>query len=137
MKFLTIECEAEVVATIQSQLPGVMAVYVFGSAASNEVREDSDIDIAVLGKSVFDPLVLWDCRQSLAVKLGRDVDLIDLRAVSTVLRMQVFTAGHRILDDSNGESGRYESLTYSDYARLNEERAGILKDIKNRGSVYG
>lgn len=137
MKFLTLEREAEVVAHIQSQLPQVMAIYVYGSEARNEVRDDSDVDIAVLGEHYFEPLKLWNCRQNLAVKLGRDVDLIDLRAVSTVLRMQVFTDGHLILDNSNGQSGSYESLTYSDYARLNEERAGILEDIKNRGSVYG
>jgi len=28
-------------------------------------------------------------------------------------------------------------LFFSDYARLNEERAGILADIRQRGSVYG
>ncbi|MCC5862855.1 MAG: hypothetical protein JJT93_13220 [Gammaproteobacteria bacterium] len=31
----------------------------------------------------------------------------------------------------------FETFVYADYARLNEERAGILQDVLARGRVHG
>lgn len=53
------------------------------------------------------------------------------------MRMQVISTGECL--DAPNETARleFEMYTYSDYARLNEERRDILKRIRASGLVYG
>jgi hypothetical protein len=69
----------------------------------------------------------------LATRLHRDVDLIDLRAASTVMRMQVLSIGTCLATFDDLARRTFEMYTYADYARLNEERRDILKGITARG----
>lgn len=68
---------------------------------------------------------------------GRDVDLVDLRAASTVLRARVIAEGERLFCAAESLCAEFEDVAFSAYARLNEERRAILQDIQQRGSVYG
>jgi len=65
------------------------------------------------------------------------VDLIDLSNASTAMRIQIVANGERLYAKNKNEAAIFEDFVYSDYARLNEERAGILQDISSRGTVYG
>lgn len=67
----------------------------------------------------------------------RDVDFVDLRAASTVMRMQIVSTGTVLFESDRAVRQAFEVHTYSAYALLNEERAGILEDIHERGRVYG
>ncbi len=100
-------------------------------------RTDSDIDVAILERAPFDSATLWDLSQRLAIKLGREVDLVDLAASSTVLQAQIITNGERLFCSDPLYSDSYEDYILSAYAHLNEERRGILSDVLNRGSIYG
>jgi len=71
------------------------------------------------------------------VALRRDVDLIDLRAASTVVRMQVIVHGMALAVFDAHEQRLFETYTYSDYTRLNEERKGILDQVQRERTVYG
>jgi len=62
---------------------------------------------------------------------------VDLRAASTVMAMQVVGPGTVLYESDPEERGRFEDLTFSLYARLNEERRGILDRVAREGSVYG
>ncbi|MCC5873296.1 MAG: nucleotidyltransferase domain-containing protein [Gammaproteobacteria bacterium] len=121
---------------LRARLPELRAIYLFGSMATGDGHGESDADLAVLGASAFDPARLFDLTGELADVLHRDVDLIDLTRASTVMRAQIIAFGRRIFGQG-GELEAYESRALSDYARLNEERAGILEDIARRGSVHG
>ena len=98
---------------------------------------DSDIDLALLSKQKLPEIKTWALAQTLAAKYSRDVDLIDLNQASTVMRMQVISKGQRIYCSNEQSCEMFEDFVFSDYARLNEERAGILEDIGQRGAVYG
>jgi predicted nucleotidyltransferase len=127
----------EIVQHILDSVPDVIAVYQFGSTARGETRPESDVDIAVLASSPIQAQRRFEIEQELANRLHRDVDLVDLREASTVMRMQVLSTG-RCLESRNDLARRqFEMYAYSDYARLNEERREILKQITTRGSVYG
>jgi hypothetical protein len=65
------------------------------------------------------------------------VDLVDLRAASTVLAIQVVGGGLLLFDGDPAERGRFEDLCYSRYARLNEERREILDRVSREGTVHG
>lgn len=112
-------------------------IYLFGSAARNELREDSDVDIAFLTKSDIDQYICFMKAQELADIFKRDVDLINLNTSSTVFSAQVVGTGKNIYCSDNTKRMYFEMRTLKEYALLNEEREVILNKIKERGSVYG
>jgi len=68
--------------------------------------------------------------------LSRDVDLINLRRVPTVLRKEVIAADRRIYSGDEYAADEFEMLTLSLYQKLNEERAGIVEDAMAGGRLY-
>jgi len=122
---------------IRKSVPDLIALYRFGSQAKGTARRDSDVDLAVLAHDPIPNLRRFELAQELALQLHRDVDLVDLRNASTVMRMQVLSTGTCL--DTQDESARreFEMYAYSDYARLNEERREILKRISASGLVHG
>lgn len=121
---------------IAAQAGPVIALYLFGSVAADAQRPDSDIDLAMLVEKPLTELQRWSLAQDLAVELGKNVDLIDLRSASTVLRSQILHASHKLYVADAAAVAKFEDFIVGDYARLNEERAGILADIAERGSVH-
>ena len=113
------------------RVPGVQAVYAFGSRASEDARPDSDLDLALLAAAPLAPLARWDAQEALAAAVGADVDLVDLWSASTVMRAEVLRSGRVVLDLDPAARAFWETWTMSAYARLNEERAGILDDIRH------
>jgi len=111
-------------------------LYRFGSQAKGTARPDSDVDLAILSREPIPNLRRFELAQELATQLHRDVDLVDLRTASTVMRMQVISSGECLFKVSDRLQGEFEDLVYSTYARLNEERREILNDVHTRGSVY-
>lgn len=80
------------------RLPHVQAVYVFGSRAARTERPDSDLDLAVLAARPLGPVERFDAQGALAAHLHLDVDLVDLRSASTVMRAEVLRTGTVLLD---------------------------------------
>ena len=122
---------------VRHAIPDVIALYRFGSQAKGENRPDSDVDLAVLTRNPIQALRRFELAQELATQLHRDVDLLDLRTASTVMRMQVISTGECLASPDEAARREFEMYTYSDYARLNEERRDILKRISASGLVYG
>lgn len=116
--------------------PRVKGIYVFGSFAKNEDTKESDLDLAILLDRPADKVMLWDLAQEIAIKINRDVDLIDLFSASTVFQFQIISSGKRIDSQDLKACDSFEDLTYSMYIRFNESRQDTLDDIKKRGSIY-
>ncbi len=114
----------------------IQAVYLFGSVGRGQERPESDIDIAVLAAAPIDPRALEQLRATLEVRLRRDVHLVDLRAASTVLRMQVVASGRVLLDRDPVGRERFEDYVFASYARLNESRRAIVEGARAEGRIY-
>ena len=127
----------DVVHIIVHYLPDCRAIYRFGSWGSGTERHDSDLDLAILPAQRLQSLQRWELAQTLAVNVRRDIDLVDLFSVSSVLRMQVIAHGERLYCTDVREVERFEDVVFSMYARLNEERHEIVADAIQRGSIYG
>lgn len=125
---------------ILAALPETQAIYLFGSAAKGHMRDDSDIDVAVLLPHVrakeVGSLALSDLAFDLMKTLRRDVDLINLRIVSTVLQFEVIAHGIVLYCADQNALDEFGMLTLSFYQKLNEERAGILQSFKEDKRVY-
>jgi predicted nucleotidyltransferase len=115
----------------------LVAVYRFGSTAQGTATAASDIDIAILTRTAIAPDRRFDVQERLAAEIGRDVDLVDLASASTVMAIQVITGGDLLYDGDSDARGRVEDLAFGAYARLNEERRGILERVAAEGTVYG
>jgi len=111
-------------------------VILFGSAAKHQMRDDSDVDVAYLSDVGINPYQQFLLAERLAGLLKRDVHLLDLKKVSTVLQAQVVGKGKIILDQEPLRRQEYFILVLKKYARLNEEREPVLARIKERGRVY-
>jgi predicted nucleotidyltransferase len=127
---------APVVERLRERLPSLQAVYLFGSQASGEAGAASDVDLAVLLPAPLSPIRRWELAEELADLLQRDVDLVDLRDASTVLRHQVLEQNTRLW--SGGiEADEFELAAFSEYWDLAIQRRELLADIKRRGSIHG
>ena len=79
----------------KKSVPGFIALYRSGSRAKVTARPDSDIDLAVLTRDPIPNLRRFELAQALAIRLHHDVDLVDLRSASTVMRMPVHQDRYR------------------------------------------
>jgi predicted nucleotidyltransferase len=115
-------------ARLRDGIPGLAAVYLFGSGAREELRPDSDLDVAVLlppgaDLSSVDRLELAADPAALA---GRTVDLFVLgRPAGAVLAKEAVTAGRRHWDDGTRAAAEFEMYALAAYARLREDRAPV------------
>lgn len=121
---------------IRKTFPSVQGVYLFGSFAKAEENSESDLDLALLLDRPANTITLWNVAQNIAVRIQRDVDLIDLLTASTVLRFQIISSAKRIDHQNFKSCDSFEDLSWAMYLRLNEERKEILSDIENRGRIY-
>ena len=121
---------------LQDRLANLLAVYAFGSRIQGGAGPDSDLDLAVLVAGYADPVALWAVAGELADVVGCPVDLIDLRAASTVMQYQIITAGERWWA-RDAQAVLYESAILSEKTALDTARAGLLGDIQKDGRVYG
>jgi predicted nucleotidyltransferase len=118
-------------------LPELRAVYLFGSRARGDTHGESDIDLAVLTPRPLDPVERFELQERVAGLLHASVDLVDLRAASTVMRVQVLRDSVVLFDADPAERERFEASALGAYARLNDERRAILQDVEERGRVHG
>ena len=129
-------------AAIRAVLPcldiPIQAAYLHGSWGTEFARAESDIDLALLCQTPIDLKQQMRIAQALRLQMGisADIDLSDLRNTDTVFAAHVVGERRRLLVADRPATEQFEMLALAKYARLNEERAGILADIKARGTIY-
>jgi hypothetical protein len=85
------------------------------------------------GKGAFPFLALAG---DLADMAGCPVDLLDLRAASTVMQYQIVTTGQRWWA-RDIQAALFEVAILSEKTALDTARAGLLDDIRRTGTIYG
>ncbi len=137
MHHRTAKLPAALAEDLLAKFPELIAVYRFGSYSTEHERPESDLDLAVYAGGRLPAVELWRTSQELAPRAGLEVDVVDLAYASTVMRAKIISEGERIYCADKTACDTLEDYVYSSYARLNEERREILRDILSRGSVYG
>ena len=133
---LPVALQTQIVEPLRAAFPNALGIYAFGSQVQGTAGPHSDWDLAVLVAGYADPLALWDAGHALSRVLHRDVDLLDLRAASSVMQHQILTTGQRLWG-KDPEAGLFECFALTEKLRFDESRAALLTDIQTRGSVYG
>jgi predicted nucleotidyltransferase len=132
--------EAGIVEAVLRHYPDVVAVYLFGTAGTEDERSDSDLDIALLFShekaAEIGSLQMSDLCLELGRVVNRGVDLINLRLVNTVFQKEVVAADRRVYCADEYGADEFEMLVLSYYMKLNEERADILKEALKSGRFH-
>lgn len=128
----------KIIEIILKHHPETQAIYLFGSFVSGQENEKSDVDLAVLlphdQAKKIPSFAMSDVLSELFFFLKRDVDLINLRKVSTVFKIQIIDKGKLIFCANQYAKDEFEMLSLSFYQKLNEERKEILEDILKNSS---
>lgn len=128
--------EGPVVAGIRIRFPQAIAIYAFGSQVQGTAGPDSDLDLALLVAGYANPIVLWELASKLTDVAGCPVDLLDLRAASTVMQYQVITTGQRLWS-AGLAAGLFECYVLSEKTELDSARAPLMADILATGRIHG
>jgi predicted nucleotidyltransferase len=127
---------APIVGAVLDEFPECLAIHAFGSRVTGHADERSDLDLAVLLPGYADPTKLWNLSEALVSIVGCEVDLLDMRAASTVMQHQILMTGRRLMA-KQPEADLFECYVLSEKTALDEARAGLLQDIITRGRIYG
>ena len=129
-----------ITAIVVEHYPHVQGIYLFGSYLTENEWPDSDVDLALL----FHPreaagvrhLAMSECRLALSRALGKEVDLLNARMVSTVVRKEIVMNGRVIYSADRYAVDEFEMLTISSYQKLKEERADIIAEALADGRFH-
>jgi len=76
-----------------SLFPDISIAVLFGSAVTNRMRADSDVDIAIAGESALS----WDRIQEIRIAIGkvlrREIDIVDLQTSKGLIFYEALTKG--------------------------------------------
>ncbi|SDI02052.1 type VII toxin-antitoxin system MntA family adenylyltransferase antitoxin [Desulfosporosinus hippei] len=129
--------QSEVILDTLNRLINPWLIILFGSYAKGRAREESDIDLAFLTDQGVDDYQSFCIAQELSELIGKPVDCVNLYSASTVFQVQIIGYGKVLFCEDETRRKYYYVRTYKEYALLNEERTIILKQIKERGTIYG
>jgi predicted nucleotidyltransferase len=126
----------EMTRLIVARWPGALVAWLYGSAARGQLRDWSDVDIAVWGRAPFDPLERFALAGELSAIAGRDVDLVDLSArnASSVLRKEVAWTGQVLFADEPHLPDDRKVVWLMDWFDLMDawEAAGVPEAVMTR-----
>lgn len=107
----------------------VEAVYLLGSAANDQMRPDSDIDIAILPSkdSNLDVFARNEMASSLAIELGREIDTGILSSENLVYAYQAIMTGRRIFARNPANVEKIVACLLGMYGQFNFDR----KEVSN------
>lgn len=126
------ETEIQIIELLKKRIPELIGIYVFGSYADNSATPRSDIDLAFLTFSKIQEVEKWKIQEELASLVDCDIDLIDLKDATSILRIEVIENGKLIYCANKYEVDYFEMTSYSMYADLNESRMDILNDYREK-----
>jgi len=129
-----------IIETILDHYPNVQGIYLYGTFGTEDEWPNSDVDIALLlppaEAKQAGSLMMSNLYSALVTRLRKDIDLVNLRQVSTVLQKEVVAADRRIFCADEYAADEFEMLTLSFYQKLNEERAETLAEGLKSGRFY-
>lgn len=111
-------------------------IYLFGSAVKGNFTSKSDVDIAFYSEDELTDYDVFIVGQKLADSIGKEVDLIDIKKATTVLKSQIVGNGEVIYNRDENLLADFIIRSFKEYALLNEERKEIIDCVRERGKIY-
>ncbi len=118
----------------KEKIKKIDGVYIFGSIIRKELREESDIDIAVIGDLNFSDKLDYICE--LEKILEKKVDIIDFNKSNLNFQAEIITNGRLIYCLDNEKNDLLEYKILAKYLVFEEDRKIVIDEIYKRGSVF-
>lgn len=130
----------DITTTILDYYPEVQGIYLFGSYGTEHEWPSSDVDLALLfpfPQSIeLEMLSFSPCKFTLSDRLRREIDLVNIRRVSTVFQNEIINSA-RLISAPDPEAIReFEMIVLSAYQKLNQERKDILEEFLKSKRAY-
>ena len=110
----------------------MQALWLYGSHARGESRADSDIDLGVLAVGTLDPMRLARVACDLALFAGVPIDLVDLRSVSGLLRVEATHHGKRLAAPDPFAADLFATHALADYAAFAANRRIATESMQEK-----
>jgi uncharacterized protein len=112
-------------------------IYLFGSFAKGEGREDSDVDLAIYTDEAVSPYDLFIMSNQLSFEVKRDVQIVNLKEIDTVFAAQIIGNREELYCSNELLRDNFNVRVFKNYVKLNEERKIIIDAIERDGRIYG
>ncbi|SHF74135.1 Predicted nucleotidyltransferase [Mariniphaga anaerophila] len=112
------ELETKIIDFLRERFDNLSGLYVFGSYATDLHTSQSDLELAFLSPDKISVADRRDMQKALATLIDINIDLIDLKEASVVLRAEILKAGKQIYSGNSYECDKFEMVTYSMYADI-------------------
>lgn len=93
----------------------IIFAYIFGSYAKDNIRIDSDIDIAIYLTGNIDTYKYLDMKRELSEALKREVDLVILNDATPLLRYEIYKNNILLFSHDKAMEGKYKVKTLFEY----------------------
>jgi len=113
----------------------VLLAFLFGSAVSGRLLEESDVDVAVLFDHMPEISDILNLKAAVSVATNRDVDIVLLNDSSPIICMQVLKNGILIRKRDNTAYSNFYVKTVKQYDDLKYIRKEAEADIL-KGRIY-
>ena len=107
-------------------------VWIYGSYASGRQTPQSDIDIAVAGKTPLTPDRRLDLTEQLSQITRKEIDLVDLQAVHGIIFSQVLTLGKLVVNKNSLLYAQLIKRMWFDRADYWPQRSQLFSQIRKR-----
>ena len=119
----------------------IIFAYIFGSYAQNNIRNESDIDIAIYLNKDMDIETYLDLKINLSEALKREVDLIILNDASPLLKYEIYKNNILLFSYDKTLENKYKVKTlfeYNDMKRyLDLSYDKTIERLKKEVESYG
>ena len=122
----------EMLRAVLSRYPDVQLCIVFGSAASGRASPDSDLDIAVAAPQPLTAGRHLELIEAFSAATNREIDLIDLMAVSGPILRQALSTGVVVENRDKGLYARLISRMLFNQADMMPYYDRILRERRKR-----
>ena len=93
----------------------IIFAYIFGSYAKGNIRENSDMDIAIYLKNNVDTSVYLDMKMKLSENIKREVDLVILNSATPLLKYEIYKNNILLFTHDKTIESKYKVKTLFEY----------------------
>ena len=123
------------------QYEKIIFAYIFGSYAKDNIRKDSDIDIAIYLKDSIGSYEYLDMKMKLSEALKREVDLVILNDATPLLKYEIHKNNILLFTNDKSIESKYKVKTlfeYNDMKRyLDLSYEKTIERLKEEVSIDG
>ena len=123
------------------QYEKIIFAYIFGSYAKDNIRKDSDIDIAIYLKDSIGTYEYLDMKMKLSEALKREVDLVILNDATPLLKYEILKNNILLFTNDKSIESKYKVKTlfeYNDMKRyLDLSYEKTIERLKEEVSIDG